>query len=177
MGVTSYHSREFRVIPISDIEENAELFAGKCVLVGAMEDATDMHATPVNSYMAGLLIHAHAIATILDGTWYRTTPHFFDYLLAVTVCLAITLLTYSLTTRFKGIILRLIQVTLAYLAVRLGYEAFIDHNILFDFSYTLLIITFGFFAVDIWLGFEEIGRRIQEWLSKRKNQKICEKLS
>jgi CHASE2 domain-containing sensor protein len=156
LGFISYHSREFTTIPIEEIAENAELFADKIVLVGSMIDATDMHATPINSYMPGLMIHANSLATILDGVWYHKTSTATDYLAAIIICLIITTLSYSMKSRMRGITLRFIQVIFSYLAVRIGYGIFVDNNTLFDFTYTLLIIAFGLFAVDICNGVEYI---------------------
>lgn len=169
LGTTAYHSREYRIINIDEIEDNAEAIADKIVLFGALDDASDMHATPVNSYMAGILIHAHALSTVLDGTWYRKTPPAFDYLLAAFICLIITFLSYYLHSKFRGITLRLLQVVLIILAVRIGYGAFVDSNILFNFTYTFLIIAFGLFAVDICNGVEQLGLLIYRKFQKRKN--------
>ena len=179
LGVTSYHSREFNVVELPDIERQAELFADKIVMIGTLDDASDMHATPVNSYMPGLMLHAHALATVLDGTWFHKTSRTFDYLAAILICLVITGMAFAIKSRFRGVILRVTQVVLAYLAVRLGYSAFIDHNLLFDFTHTLLIIAFGLFAVDIWNGLEETGHRLlarAERKHKRKQSLSCEKL-
>ncbi len=172
LGTTAYHSREYRIIDIDDIEDNAEAIADKIVLFGALDDASDMHATPVNSYMPGLLIHAHALSTVLDGVWYRKTPPAFDYLLAAFICLIITSLSYYLHAKFRGITLRLLQVVLIILAVRIGYGAFVDSNILFNFTYTFLIIAFGLFAVDICNGLEQMGIVIYHKLKNYRNKKI-----
>lgn len=156
LGFISYHSREFTTIPLEEIADNAELFADKIVLVGSMIDATDMHATPINAYMPGLMIHAYSLATILDGVWYHKTSTAIDYIVAILICLIITTMAFVMKNNLRGITLRIIQVILAYLAVRIGYGIFVDNNTLFDFTYTLLIIAFGLFSVDICKGIEQI---------------------
>ncbi len=170
LGVTAYHSREYKIIGIDDIEDNAEQLSDKIVMLGALDDASDMHATPVNAYMAGVLIHAHALSTILDGIWYRRTPPAFDYMIAIVICLVITCLSFTLHAKFKGLILRLLQVLMVIIAVRIGYGIFIDSNILFNFTYTFLIIAFGLFAVDIYNGLEEIVKIINRKISNRKSK-------
>ncbi|MCH5226124.1 MAG: CHASE2 domain-containing protein [Muribaculaceae bacterium] len=157
-GITSYHSREYKIVDIDNIEEHAEEFTDKIVLVGAMEDAGDMHATPIESHVAGVMIHAAAISTILDGLWTERVPKFFDYILAGLLCLSIMILVYAINPAFKGIVLRFVQALLAFLAVRIGYELFIEHNLIFDLSYTLSIIAFGLFAADIWNSIEAMWK-------------------
>lgn len=56
----------------------------------------------------------------------------------------------------KGLIMRIVQVTLLYLTIRLGYYFFIEHNIIINFSYSLMMLTFGLFAGDIWIGMTTI---------------------
>lgn len=157
-GITSYHSREYKILNLEDIEENAEAFADKIVLIGAMEDAGDMHATPIQSHVAGVMLHAHALSTVLDHIWFEKVPKSYDYILAVGLCLAIMLIVYGLRNNFKGLVLRIIQASLAYLSVRIGYALYVDHNIIFDISFTITIIAFGLFAVDIWNSIEALWK-------------------
>lgn len=165
-GITSYHSREYQTIDFEDVETHAEDFADKIVLVGALEDAADMHSTPVKSHVAGLLLHAHALSTVLDGIWFEKVPKTFDYILAVTLCLGIMLIVYGMKNNFKGVILRVVQFSLAVLAVRIGYTLYIDHNVIFDITLTVTIVAFGLFAVDIWNSIEALWKIISEKLSK-----------
>lgn len=155
-GITSYHSREFRIINLEDIEKNADNFTDKIVLIGALEDAGDMHTTPIQTHVAGVMLHASALSTILDETWFERVPKSYDYILAIGLCLSIMLIVYGFKNKFKGLVLRIIQASLAYLAVRVGYALFVDHNIILDISFTLTIIAFGLFAVDIWNSIEAL---------------------
>lgn len=174
LGVTAYHSRDFRTVKLAEIEQNAEQFADKTVLLGSLDDASDMHATPINSYMPGVLLHAYALATVLDGTWYEKTSALFDYMAAILVCLIISAISLTAKGRYRGIILRILQVTCVFLAVRIGYETFIDHNILFNFTYTMLMVAFALFAVDIWNGLEETGHLIHKKIKQRTDSLTCE---
>lgn len=151
-----YHSREFNILQLSDLPESDELLSDHIVLVGALSDASDMHATPVNHYVAGVLIHAYSLATILDGTRFAEVPHWLDYLLAFAVCFALVWATLSIKSPIKGLLLRILQVALLYLAVRLGYSLFVDHLTIINFQYTFLMVAFGLFAVDLWHGGSEI---------------------
>lgn len=165
----AYHSRDFLVIPIDRARENAEKFADKIVLVGATDDLSDCHATPVDSKMPGVLIHAHALATMLDGTRVITMSTAMDYALSILLCFVFVLLTIKYTSKWRGIVMRLLQVFLVYLAVWIGYSLFVDNNVICDLSHTLLMITFGLFAVDIWNGAEAA---IADWREKRRRKRM-----
>lgn len=164
-GVTSYHSREYETLNLEEIEDHAEDLTDKIVLIGALEDAVDMHSTPVKSHVAGIMLHASALSTVLDSTWYNHMPKSYDYGLAIALCLAIMLIVYGCRNNFRGFILRIVQASLAYVAVRIGYGLFVDHNIIFDISFTITIIAFGLFAADIWNSIEALWGVISKKLS------------
>lgn len=179
-GIVEYHSREFDIIPSDDIENNIAKLEGKTVIVGALNDAYDMHATPVNSYMAGTMIHAQALATILDGSWYESAPGWLDYFLAILVCYLIVLLCITIKSPVKGILIRILQVLLLYLFVRIGYELFIENRLICNFSHTILMIAFGLFSVDLWNGVWVITGHVKKKLTNiitRNNTKQCEEFS
>ncbi|MDE6810966.1 MAG: CHASE2 domain-containing protein [Muribaculaceae bacterium] len=173
----AYHSKEFRIYSIDEIADHAEEFADKIVLIGAMSDADDMHQTPISSYMPGLMIHVSALSTLLDREWYSSMPRYTDYLLAFIICFLIVLATIGIKGGIRGLIVRILQVILAYCAVRIGYSLFVDRHVVCNFSNTLLMIAFGLFAVDIWNGTSAlinlIGRKIKhsEEIKERNKRK------
>lgn len=177
-GITSYHSREYAKIDLKDIEEHAEEFQDKIVLVGALDDALDLHFTPVKSNESGVMLHAAALSTILDGVWFDRLPKKYDYILAITLCFLIMLIVYGYKSNYKGIVLRIFQAFLAYAAVRIGYSLYVDHNVIFDISLTVTLVAFGLFAVDIWNCFEAIwnsfSKKIEKLDSKlNTRQQLC----
>lgn len=155
-GIAAYHSRTYDVIPLEEAEDHAENFTDKIVLIGAMNEASDIHSTPISASMSGLLIHAHALSTILDGKWISEAPPYTDYIAAFIICFLIVLATLTIKNKIRGLLMRLTQVLTVYLAVRIGFWLFIDHDIICNFSNTLLMILFGLFALDIWNGITAI---------------------
>lgn len=151
-----YPSREFNVYPLENISELAEQLNGKFVLIGAMGDAADMHATPIDDYVAGILIHACALASILDGTWYTRLADLADYILGFLLCFVMVYLCLVMDSKMKSMVLRVLQVAALYIAVRAGYALYVDNHVILNFSYTLLMLTFGLFAVDVWNGTEAL---------------------
>lgn len=152
LETTAYHSREYEIFTLDNLEDSAEALVDRIILVGALSDASDMHGTPINSYYPGMMIHAHALSTLLDREWYSTLPRAFDYIFAFTTCFLIVLATIGIRNGIRGLIVRLCQIILVYAAVRIGYTLFVDHHIICDFSSTFLMIAFGLFALDIWTG-------------------------
>ena len=153
-----YHSHEFTIIPAGEIADRAADLDGKIVIVGSMNDAGDMHATPVNSYYPGALIHAHSLATMMDGITYTTAPGWLDYVIAALVCFGIVLLCISMKHMGRSMLVRVLQIFLLVAAVTVGYSLFVERNIICNFSHTLLMIAFGLFSIDLWNGTAAIGR-------------------
>lgn len=161
-----FASREIPIISIPQFYESPESAVGKVVLIGAVNEASDTHATPVTSTMDGVRIHAHALSTIFEGHYYSHVPEWGDTLVASVICFIMVLLNIAFTSKIKGFLLRVLQVAVVYTAIRLGYSLYVDHWVVFDFSRTLLMIAFGFFAIDIWNGLIWLWEKITKYRTK-----------
>ncbi len=152
----NYPSRSFRIFTPEEIADNAHLIAGRIILIGDTGDLADMHATPVTSTMSGVMIHAYALATIVHHEYLDSFSKTENLALAFALCLVVVLTSVMLPIGIKGLIMRIMQVSLLYFVVRLGYTLFLDHNLVIDFSYALLMLAFGLLACDIWIGMTTI---------------------
>ena len=157
LEVINYHSRRFRCYEPSELIDHAEELAGRVVLLGALHEKGDLHPTPVNSMMAGIFIHANSLATVLDRAYMTSTPRWLQWLFGFLLCYLVVFTHLSLTVRIKGLVLRILQVGLLYATVQIGYYMFLIHNVVMDFSYAMLMLTFGILACDIWNGFAAIS--------------------
>lgn len=157
LEIIDFPSREYVTVGITELAGRGKELAGKIVLVGAKNDANDMHSTPIHSFMSGLSIHAAAVSTILDGRYYDTIEKFPDWLPACVLCFFILLLREFAGTALRGMVVRILQLLIVYFAVRVGYSLYVDHHIIFDFSYTMLMMMFGLCAADIWAGLRYLG--------------------
>lgn len=146
----NYPSRTFRSIRYDELADKGDLLAGKIVLVGALADDGDLHATPPQIRMAGLEIHAHALSTILHRDYLRELSGVANLLIACLLCFLMALTHVSLPAAYKSVVLRLVQLALLYMLLRAGYYYFVDKKLIVNFSYALLMLTFVFFACDIW---------------------------
>ena len=159
----NFHSRRFRILQPDELLDNADLLRDRIVMVGALSEPSDLHPTPVNISMSGVMIHAHSIATMLEGSYMTPIPRSLNIVIAFVLCLIIVSINLFLISGAKGLFLRILQVLFVWLSVQLGYWMFVSHNVVIDFSYALLMLTFGLFACDVWNGMIEIGK----WLIGR----------
>ena len=146
----NYPSRTYRVISYNELADKGELLTDKIVLVGALTDEGDLHATPPQIRMAGLEIHAHALSTILHREYLHELSSTSNLVIACVLCFLLALTHVSLPAAYKSLVLRIVQLILLYLLLRVGYYYFVEHKIIINFSYALLMLTFVFFACDIW---------------------------
>ena len=168
-GVISYHSKHFKIIGLNDIEDNADDLSDKIVLIGSLDDSSDIFATPINFHTPGILIHASALSTILDRVWYFKIQKIFDYIIAASICFLFMLASFGFKEKYKnykGLTLRFLQGLMVLLLVLTGYSLYVDRNIIFDTSFTIMIVTFGFLASDIWIGLEAIWNTCSEKINK-----------
>lgn len=161
-----FASREFITLLPDDIEANGELLTNKIVIIGAISDGTDMHHTPINSYMSGLAIQAASVATILNDNFFDDASSVPAWLPACILCFLILLIRELSKAHLKGFFTRILQFGVVYLAVWWGYSLYVDQHKIFDFSYTMLMVAFGLFAADIWLGLEYIGAKIIKFFKR-----------
>lgn len=104
--IIDFTSREFTILKIEELEERAEEVIGKTVVMGSCNEADDMHSTPVNSYMSGVMIHAYAVATVVNGNWYEYSGKITDWFVAFFLCFLIVLTSISIKTGVRGLIVR-----------------------------------------------------------------------
>lgn len=166
-----YASRDFITLGIDDIKEDGSLLTDRIVLIGSITDGSDMHSTPINHYLSGLQIQASSIATILNGNYFDPAINYPPWVPASVLCFLILLVRELTNSKLKGIITRLLQLAIVYYAGRIGYSLYVDQYRIFDFSYILLMVTFGFFAGDIWLGIEHIADSIKKYIVKLINKR------
>ncbi len=166
-GIIDFPSRGFPVIPAGELADRLTELTGKIVIVGAMNDFDDTHGTPVASRMPGMQIHAHITANLLDKAWPIDITHPADDYLAIALCLLMVIVSLNLEGSYKGIIMRCLQVSCAYMAVRIGYTLYVDHNIICGLTRTLLMITFGMFAIDVWKGLWNMGSHMYVKILKK----------
>ncbi len=165
--VINYVSRSYLIYTPEEMVANADELYDKVVLVGAMREVADMHPTPVKRRMSGVEIHARAISTILNQSYYYQLPDPANWAIAFLLAFSVIFCALMLPAAGKGLLLRIFQITLLYVIIRVGYTFFVDHSVIMNFSYSLLMVTFGLFATDIWLGLTAFGKWVLSRFRRR----------
>lgn len=150
--IIDYPSRYFPIYTLRDIAMEPELVADKVVLVGVVSPLEDTHPTPIDDKMPGVLIHAHSLSTIIHGNYVNRLGDLFAWLIAIVLAWLIIMEFCIFKPEYKGVVLRVTQILLLFLALYLGYRLFVDHRLVIDFAPTVLMITFALFACDLQLG-------------------------
>lgn len=165
-----YASREFTVVPYDEIFDRLGELTGKYVLVGSLGDAYDLHATPLNSNIPGLMVHASALATLLDGAYYKYVPDALDYVVGVLVCFLLVFASESLPGRGKDMALRALQLAFLILVVWLGYTLFVDKHTIMDLSFTFFVVGLGLIVLDLGNGIWNVGVWIRDRRHRYRNR-------
>lgn len=148
-----YISREFETIRPDEIIDNADRIEGKIVLVGKLQDAADLHTTPLDNFTPGLLIHAYTTATILSGDFIRRLTTVETYALAGMLCYLVVWLNLLLSaTPLGSFAVRGIQMLLLYIMILSGTAAYIRFNIDLNFAYGMLTTSLGVATCDVFDG-------------------------
>lgn len=148
-----FHSRKFDTIDPEEIIDSQDLIKGKIVLVGKMQNAGDLHVTPLDNFTPGMLIHAHTAATILSGDYIRTLSPFETYAAAAVACFIIVWLNMLLIDSPVGpLAVRLVQVGMLYLMIVGGTMAYIRHSLDLNFSFAIMSASLGVAACDVYVG-------------------------
>lgn len=165
----NYPSREFTVLDPSELLDSLDYLNDKIILLGAMTEESDRHHTPVGDAMSGVEIHAHAIATILNGGYLNMLSPTQNNLIAFSLCFIVAFLSLLINPGIKGLLLRILQLSLLYLLLRCGYAMFVDRGVVFDLSMSLLMVAFALFASDVWIGTRTTCRWLIAYHHKKHN--------
>lgn len=149
-----FGAREYEIITPAELSENPSLADGKIVLIGTADDEADIHPTPVDRAMPGVLIHANSLSTILHNEYIQPIGTISDWAIAFLLTIGMLYFKMSLATKAAGLWMRIAQTVLLGATIWTGYSLFIDKGIMVNFAPSLTMVTFGFFALDIWNGAE-----------------------
>lgn len=152
--VINFCSRTYKIYTPDEIAGNAGELIGKIVLLGSLSQREDMHTTPVKASMTGVMIHAHTISTILSGHYFYKLGKWWNWAIAFILCFMVVSFSMFIPAKIKSMSMRVFQLILLYVTIRYGYDLFINYSLIVNFSYSLLMITFGLLANDFWTGAE-----------------------
>lgn len=157
--VIFYPSVDFNILNAADLFTDTNLYKeaieNKIILLGDLHNTGDYHRTPISQGIPGVIIHANIINTILSGSYIKSMSNWLSWFIAFVLCL-IFIIVKVFSDKLKGLdplVMRLFQLTCLYVFFVMGCKIFINKLFYVDFSPTMLMITIGLFAFDIWVGF------------------------
>ena len=152
-----------------NIDSIRQIVAGKFVLIGDLNAPTDLHRTPIHAEMAGVMIHAYILDTILYGRLIRTSPESLNWFIAFLLCaIGAGFLLYC---KWKwqdaeGLVLRIAQLVLMLFVVVGGVLLFACEHFYFDLAPAFLALALQTIALDVWVGIMELCKKRKQ--SKKK---------
>ena len=171
-----FASRKFDIIDPEEIVDYPDLIKGKIVLVGKMQNAGDLHVTPLDNFMPGLLIHAHTTSTLLSGDFIRELTPFESYAVAAVTCFLIVLLNMRLWDSPAGpLVVRVVQMATLYAMIMGGTMAYIYYGIDLNFAFAILSTSLGVAGCDVYIGLFTKGGfcdRIVKLFKRSNNDRI-----
>ena len=172
----NFASRQFDIIDPEEIVDNPDLIKGKIVYVGKMQNAGDLHVTPLDNFTPGLLIHAYTTATLISGDFIRELTPFESYAVAAITCFLIVWLNLRLWDSPAGpLAVRIVQLVLLYAMITGGTLAYIHYHVDLNFAFAILATSLGVAGCDVYIGiFTKNGLcdRIANLFSKQNNDTI-----
>lgn len=149
----NYDAREYEKLNPSEVLEHPEMLENKIVLVGMLNDPQDFHITPIGEYTPGLLVHAHALSTILNGDYLTPLPQWAQWILGLLLCICFVLVRVFLADyRAGSLFLRIFQVVMLLAVVVGGTLLFVHCRRIVELSLPLSLIALAFLAMDVWKG-------------------------
>ncbi len=154
----NFPARDYEIIPADSLFSYQERLRGKMVLIGLVSDPRDYHNTPIEDNVPGVMIHAHALSTIVHDGYIDQTGDALDWAFAILLCTIVVCLKVFLGSRkWGGLLIRASQVLMLYLIVVTGSWCFINNSLMLNFSRPLIMVTLGVAATDVWNGLYYLG--------------------
>lgn len=145
----------------------ASLINGNIVLVGDVANKYDVHPTPVDENMPGILVHAASISTLLNNRPIRPLGRIWN-LIFIIICVAIVTAAdsyYSDKDDFrKGLGFLVIKGVMLAIMLIGGYLLYVHCGIRSDFTYSITLFMFSMMIADLWFG-------LRNYLAERKTIK------
>jgi CHASE2 domain-containing sensor protein len=149
----NYDAREYETVNPSEVLEHPEMLMNRIVLVGMLNDPQDLHITPIGEYTPGLLVHAHALSTIMNGEYLTPIPQWAQWALGLFLCLCFVLMRVFLADyRAGSFLMRIFQMLMLLLVVVMGTLLFVHYRLIVELSLPLSLIALAFLAMDVWKG-------------------------
>lgn len=161
MEMIDFTTHQFNIIHAKDLYLHTDLLKNKIVLLGCVDNAADKHRIPLINNMAGVIIHAYIISTIINDDFIDDSSWLINMIIASIVCLIIVFLGVLFrSTDWGCMMVRILQVAILFAILYIGTALFRTYHYNLDFGPTILISILGLLFMDILIGFNAIIRHL-----------------
>ena len=149
----NYDAREYEILNPSEVLQHPEALEHKIVLIGMLNDPQDVHITPIGEYTPGLMVHAHALSTILNGKFLTPLPRWTQWVIGLLLCVFFVVVRMLVGKyRAGSLLMRIFQIVMVLLIVVIGTLLFVHYRVIVELSFPLALIALGLLALDVWNG-------------------------
>lgn len=149
-----YPSKEYVILQPEELDKALPDLKNKIILIGGLTEKSDLHYTPVSRERAGVLIHADSLSTMNEGVNLHEVTDVVNWFFAFLLCFIVIFVGFMVNPKIKGVLTRLLQILFVVMAVWIGYRLYLDRHIIMNWGFCLMMVTFGLFATDLWMGGE-----------------------
>ena len=134
----------------------------KIVLIGYEKDVNDLKMTPIKEDMAGIIIQAKIIQSILEQSYITNSSTIFNKMIALIFSFIFvwTLILLSRLHDIGNLISRILQITLLLVIIIIGINSF-EKNYYIDTFYTILCVGISQICFDVVTGITGIYSRLK----------------
>ena len=130
-----------------------------------------MYMVPINGLVAGILIHAYALNTIMMDLYTDITPDWLNWLIALLVSIIFIFANIYAKEHWSHIgnlLMRILQIMIMIGMIYIGAYWYKNHMQYIDFSQVVLMIGFSSLAGDIYDGILAVHLKVKHIIDQRK---------
>ena len=145
----------------------AEEINDKIVLIGTVNDNNDMHYTPIDNDMPGIMIHAYSLSTLISGKPVKSLPPYVIYSIALLSTFATIWLCMRVDNHpYSNLVSRIIPIGIIVIFIYICYHCYNTYNLYIDFTIVLAMTASGMLCYDIYTGVPSLIKALWRRFSK-----------
>lgn len=168
----SFLSKEFLTIYPDDLfidgqmpdMEYGALIKDKIVLLGDINELSDLHKIPTGEHVPGIYIHAYTLETILKNSYINQMDNTIVVIIAFVWCLLFSYILIVAKEQYSAVdnmLIRFIQILSMYIFFVVGYHLFIKYNYYIDFLYIIMMTGLCSLVYEFVLGIQDFYSKVK----------------
>lgn len=153
-----FSDKEFYVAEPAEIMTDPAICTDKIVFVATIAEEADLHPTPLDDEMPGVMIHLHSLEMMLNGSYVNPRSNIYNITLGALACLIMTLL-YVYLDAAQNFVMRTLPIAWMFVILFAGCAAFTYWGIYLNAPQTMLMAALSLFVLDTWYAFEKPAKK------------------